>query len=89
MSKYEQKENTGVLFKNDRKETENHPDRTGNMLVKCPHCGNSSDMWLSGWIKKTKNGDPYLSIAFKAKTATAAKPQRRAPEPMDDDSIPF
>jgi len=45
MSK-ENKDLSGVLFKNDRKETERHPDYTGNMTVK------GVDYWLSAWVKR-------------------------------------
>ena len=52
--------NSGVLFKNDRKETENHPDYTGKINV------NGDDFYLSAWIntaqKGEKEGKKYLSI---------------------------
>lgn len=51
------KEGTGALFMNKNKKSENSPDRTGSI-----HLG-GKEYWLSGWLKKTKNGDTYLSVA--------------------------
>ena len=33
MSNYEQKDNSGALFKNDKRETENHPHYKGSIRV--------------------------------------------------------
>lgn len=86
--------NRGSIWKNDRKESENHPDFTGNMNV------DGRDYWVSAWKRKEGASDraPALSFSFKPKdgtsqarddmrTAHAKTPQKRA-EPMDDD-IPF
>ena len=87
---YEQKGNSGSLFKNTRKEKDTHPDYTGNGRV------NGVDMWFSAWLKKDKNGNTYMSLAFKPKeergdlreaSGTKTK-ERREPAPIDDD-IPF
>jgi adenine-specific DNA methylase len=59
--------NTGALFQNDRKENDKHPDRTGSGEVACPHCGSSWQVWLSGWLRKTKDGKPFLSISLRPK----------------------
>ena len=48
---FEQRDNSGSLFVNDRKEKESHPDRQGSAKVVCPHCGESAEHWLSAWIK--------------------------------------
>lgn len=62
--KYEQKPNTGVLFKNNKKETERHPDYTGNILMA------DGEYYLSAWIKEGKNGKFY-SLSIKKKEAKA------------------
>jgi len=90
---YEQKDNSGSIFVNDRKEKDNHPDRTGTALI------DGTEYWVSGWLKKSKDGKPFLSLAFKPKDAST-KPEggglsgSRKPAPkgndFDDDSgIPF
>lgn len=81
---YEQKENTGSMFVNEKKEKETHPDRTGSALI------GGVEYWVSGWIKDGKNGK-WMSLSFQQKVA---KPQEKKPDParhFDDmkDNIPF
>jgi hypothetical protein len=64
------KDLTGVLFKNDRKEQPNHPDRKGSALI------GGVEYWVAGWLKDGKNGQ-YLSLAFTVKEAKPA--ERPAP----------
>ena len=88
---YEQKDNSGSLFKNTRKEKDTHPDYTGSALI------NGVPMWLSAWIKRDKNGNVYMSCSFKPKDENAMAGLRndlsapRKPSAADDidDSIPF
>jgi uncharacterized protein (DUF736 family) len=72
---YTPKDFTGSLWVNDRKTSETHPDRTGTIMVA------GVEYYLNGWLKKTQDGKPYLSLALKPKRETA-KPER-------DDEIPF
>lgn len=66
MSPKVDKDNSGVLFRNDRKKEEKHPDYTGSLTI-------MSEKWrLAGWIKKSKAGQSYLSLS--------AQPDNR-PEP--------
>lgn len=93
---YEQRDNSGSLFVNDRKAQPNHPDRTGSIRI------DGVDYWLNGWLKKKPNGEPYLSLSVKPKEQPQPVAQHTAsgnsyavargvPQPQDDlnDEIPF
>lgn len=81
--------NTGVLFKNDRKETDKHPDYTGQVNV------DGVEFWLSAWIKTGQKGK-FMSLSVRPKeqrqeqrdTRTHAEMKRPFKDDMDDD-IPF
>jgi hypothetical protein len=81
--------NRGVLFKNDRKEKETHPDYKGSYTD-----ANGSEFWLSAWLKKDKNGNVFMSLSTTAKDEAHNKGMqqaRKAVQPSDDFSndIPF
>lgn len=94
MSDFVPKDLTGSLFKNDRKNTANHPDYTGSIMV------NGQEFWLSAWLKDRSGGGKYMSLGLKAKDApsrpqAAARPASKAAPPQQsyaeelDDEIPF
>jgi hypothetical protein len=49
---------------------------------------NGEDFWVHGWLKKTKDGKPYLSLAFKKKNEQPAASTKSRADDMSD-SIPF
>jgi uncharacterized protein (DUF736 family) len=65
----------GVLFVNDRRQTDSHPHYQGQCEIdSVPH-------WLNAWVKEpAKGGADYLSLAFRRKDAS-----KDAPKPAKDD----
>lgn len=72
---YEQRNNSGSAFPNDRKESENHPDLTGKCMV------DGKLYYISTWKKTTKDGRPWESHSFKAVEEVAARPSAPRPKP--------
>jgi hypothetical protein len=73
--------NSGILFRNDNKKTDKHPDYRGDAEVTCEHCGGRLELWLSGWVKEGRKGK-FLSLAFRSKQAERAA---AAPTPNHDE----
>lgn len=61
--------NRGVLFKNDRKGKDTHPDYKGSCEVE------GEEFWLSAWIKTGQKGK-FMSLSFTAKDVPANPPAR-------------
>lgn len=57
MAQFELKDNSGTLFKNNRKEKDTHPEYTGTCMV------DGKIMRMSAWIKEGKSGK-FFSMAF-------------------------
>lgn len=78
--------NRGALFKNDRKESANHPDYRGSINV------NGTEFWLSAWIKEGQKGK-FMSLSVQPKeqqsTQRPAAPQAPAANVADIDDAPF
>lgn len=93
--------NRGVLFKNDRKESDKHPDYKGNVNV------NGVEFWLSAWIKEGAKGK-FMSLSIQpkevqpkpAEQSISQRAMPKGPPARDqftsglrkddmDDSIPF
>ena len=77
------KDNSGVLFRNDRKEPgTRQPDHTGNCTI------HGKDFRIAAWIKVSKAGKKYFSLAFSVPGEEQAK-RNQMPLTEDlDDEIP-
>lgn len=80
---YQQRDNSGSLFKNDRKEQDNHPDYTGTGMY------GGSEFYISAWLKETKGGKKYYSFSFKPKHGDTKKADRAPPRDEFDDDAGF
>lgn len=80
----EKRDNSGVLFKNDKKEEPKHPDYKGNITV------GGKDYWLSAWIKEGKNGK-FMSLAMNPKDPRAGDEPKKSSKRIEDmeDDLPF
>jgi hypothetical protein len=81
MSTHEQRDNSGILFCNDKKTRNTDRDYGGSATIA------GAEYWISGWIKDGKRGK-FMTFSFKPKDEpkTAAKASARADY---DDQIPF
>ena len=85
----ENNKNSGALFRNDKRETEKHPEYTGKITIE------GVEYYLSAWVNEMRNGQKYFAIKATPKAATAlatttapAQPQTSTiADPIDD--LPF
>lgn len=83
--------NSGALFRNDKKATDQHPDYTGNITIE------GKEYYLSAWVNESaRTGQKYFAIKATPKAATVpattTAPAQPRPgvvvaDPIDD--LPF
>ena len=74
--------NSGALFKNTKKQKDNHPDYTGTINV------DGTEYQLAAWIKTSKAGKTYMSLAVSEKQEDRSAKASPAPQTFDD-AVPF
>lgn len=76
---YEKQDDTGFLFRNEKKTSEKQPDYTGWIKE------NGKERRLAAWVKDMRDGSKALSIKISDKQEGQNRPQNKAP----DHDIPF
>ena len=74
--------NTGALFKAKERATDKHPEYSGTINV------DGKEYWLAGWVKESKAGQKFFSLAVKPKEAQKAPAKTASIHDMESD-IPF
>lgn len=78
----ETKNNSGAIFKNDKRTTESHPHYKGKCVI------NGEELDVALWLKESKSGLKYFSASF---TPPYRKDEAPIPAPTNeaDDDLPF
>lgn len=100
---YVQKDNSGALFKNDKREKDTQPHMNGTIMVA------GVEYWISAWTNVSEKGVRYQSLSVQPKQQAhdngiaqaqyaagqprdgiiPARPAPQIPEAFADDDIPF
>lgn len=81
--------NTGILTRNQNRETDKHPEYRGSVNV------NGEEFWLSAWVREGKEGgklegQKYFSLSLTPKDAPKAAPKAASkPVEIEEDDVPF
>jgi hypothetical protein len=73
MSQEYDNEKRGVLFKNDHKESEKHPDYKGSCEIE------GVEYWVAAWVKEGRKGK-FMSMSFEVKEE---RQEDRRPPPRE------
>ena len=82
---FEQRENSGSLFVNKKRDSEKHPNAVGNALI------GGVRYRVSAWTKLDKNGQKWQSLAFQRdehSNAPAPEPNNNPVAEIESD-VPF
>ena len=77
--------NRGAIWKNDKKESDTHPDFTGSINV------SGVEYWVSAWKRKPDANprSPALSFSVKPKDEVHNDGMKQAQSAVDYSDIPF
>ena len=80
----ENKNNSGALFRNDKKvEGSNQPDYTGNITI------DGERKRLAAWIKQSQAGNKFMSIQISEFNEQGNQNQQGQSQAQADDDLPF
>ena len=79
----ETKNNSGAIFKNDKKTAETHPDYKGKVTV------NGKEMEVALWLKTSQAGMKYFSATFQEPYVKPVLTEIPFKVDDSDDDLPF
>lgn len=79
---YQHKPDSGSLFRNDKKDSDKHPDYKGSALI------DGKEYWLSAWVNDGKNGK-YMSVKFAEKQDAHDNGMKQAQAALNDKQDDF
>lgn len=77
---YEQKDNSGAIFRNDKKGNDKAPDYRGKGVV------NGKEVEIALWVRKSSAGVSYFSASFKEPYKANIAPNNIG---QDENDLPF
>lgn len=80
---YEPRDNSGSLFRNDKKTMDTHADYTGSGVI------NGEEFWINAWLKETRDGRKFFSFSFNPKQSKPPRPDAESQREVKQDDIPF
>lgn len=82
---YEQRDNSGSLFRNDKRESDSHPNMKGSAMI------GGVEYWVSAWTNTSeRTGEKYQKLSFQRKDdKPAAAPASKPARDNWDQEIPF
>jgi len=73
----------GVLFANEDRKTDKHPNAKGSATI------NGIDYWVSAWTNTSNKGTKYQSLKFEPKDESKGVKQAPLQDADPEDPIPF
>jgi hypothetical protein len=67
---YQHKDNSGSLFKNDKRESDKHPNAKGSAVI------DGVEYWVSAWVNDGNKGK-YQSLKFERKDKQSYSPSQQ------------
>ena len=62
---YDNRANTGALFRNDSKAKDEQPDYRGSLDVR------GQAYWISAWLRTSREGKKYMSLSVQPKESAS------------------
>lgn len=82
MEQRQQRLNSGIIFKNDRKQQPSHADYNGEVNVDGTH------YYINLWVKVGKSGKTFFSVSVKPKN-NQGNHGYQSSQLLEDDELPF